>query len=68
MINILLIVYLYFLSDSFDDIKNLNCYSNEKREKVLLSFTASLLIFISGLIFLYLAYTDENLDVELAFN
>lgn len=66
--SILIIVYFYFLSDSFDDIKNLNCYSNEKREKVLLSFTASLLIFISGLIFLYLAYTDENLDVELAFN
>ena len=31
-------------------------------------FIGSLLIFISGVIFLYIAFSDESLDVEIAFN
>lgn len=66
--SILLIVYFYFFLDSYNDLKNLNNYSKEKQNKIILSFIGSLLILISGIIFLFLAYTDENLDVELAFN
>ena len=66
--SILVIVYYYFFSDSLKDLKNIEFYDEGKKQKVLLSFVASSLILISGIIFLYLAYKDENLDVELAFN
>ena len=67
--SILIIVYLYFLKDSFDDIKNLSYYdTEEKRNLTYLSFIASLFIAISGFIFLYIAIKDEEIDVELAFN
>lgn len=67
--SILMIVYLYFLKDSFDDIKNLSYYdTEEKRNLTYLSFIASLFIAISGFIFLYIAIEDEEIDVELAFN
>ena len=67
--SILIIVYLYFLKDSFDDIKNLSYYdTEEKRNLTYLSFIASLLIAISGFIFLYIAIKDEDIDVELAFS
>ena len=42
--------------------------SCKKQNLVFLSLIASLLIFVSGLIFLYIAYKDEELEVELAFN
>jgi len=67
--SILIIVYFYFLKDTFDDLKNLKENdSNEKKNLIFLSFIGSLLIFISGIIFLYIAYKDENINVELAFN
>lgn len=66
---VLLIVYLYFLKSSINSIKKLKPRdSNKKKELVYLSFFASLLITISGVIFLYIAIKDDNLDVELAFN
>ena len=66
---ILLVVYLYFLKDSYDDIKNINDEDGDKKKNlIVLSFVASLLIVISGIIFLYIAYQDEELDVELAFS
>ena len=67
--SILIIIYLYFFKNSFDDIKNLNYYdTEEKKDLTYLSFIASLLIAISGFIFLYIAIKDEDIDVELAFN
>lgn len=67
--SILILVYYYFFKDSYEDFKNLNIYdSNKKRNLVSLSLIASTLILISGVIFLYIAYNDENIDVELAFN
>ena len=66
---ILLIVYSYFLKSSYEDYVNLNEYdSKEKKNLVTLSLIASLFIFVSGIIFLYVAYKDQNIDVELAFN
>lgn len=65
----LIIIYLYFLKDAYDDIMNIRTNDSDEKKKLLyLSFTASLLITVSGFIFLYIAFKDENLDVELAFN
>ena len=67
--SILIIVYLYFLKSSFDDFKNLKPTDTDKKKRlVTLSFIASLLIAISGFIFLYIAFVDDDLTVELAFN
>lgn len=67
--SILIFVYFYFLYDSYKSFKDLKCNDDEKKKRlVYLSFLASLLIFISGIIFLYIAYSDKDLNVELAFN
>jgi len=66
--SILVIVYFYFLYDSYNGLKNINKYDEKKKRLFYLSFLASLLIFISGIIFLYIAVTDTDLNVELAFN
>lgn len=67
--SILLIFYFYFLYDSYKSVKDLKSFDSEKKKRlVYLSFLASLLIFISGSIFLYIAFTDTDLNVELAFN
>ena len=67
--SILVVVYLYFLKDSIKSIINLrNNDSKKKKYLTYMSFIASLLIAISGFIYLYIAYSDENIDVEIAFN
>lgn len=67
--SILIFVYYYFLKDSYKSIKELKPYDSLKKKQLNnLSFIASLLIFISGIIFLYIAYNDTDIDVELAFN
>lgn len=67
--SILIIVYLYFLKDSYNDLKNINPYNtNKKKNLIFMSFLGSLFIVISGFIFLYIAIMDEEIDVELAFN
>jgi len=67
--SILLVVYFYFLKSSLDDIKNLKpCDSKKKKDLTTLSLLGSLFIFLSGIIFLYIAYEDQDLDVEIAFN
>lgn len=66
---VLVIIYFYFLVDSYNDVKSLNVNDTYKKKYLTkLSFAGSLLIFISGIIFLYIAYRDENIDVEIAFN
>ena len=67
--SILVIVYYYFLNDSISSINNLGSnVSYEKRRLNYLSMIASLFIFISGVILLYIAINDKDIDVELAFN
>ena len=67
--SILIFVYFYFLYDSYCSLKNINDYDDKKKKRLFyLSFLASLLIFISGIIFLYIAINDTDLNVELAFN
>ncbi len=67
--SILLIIYYYFAKESYIDIKKLNNSDTEKK-KILTyaSFIGSLLILISGIIFLGIAITDDNIDTEIAFN
>ena len=66
---ILLVVYFYFTKSSYDDILKLKQGdSKSKKDLTYLSFLGSFLVLISGIIFLYIAFKDENLDVELAFN
>ncbi len=61
--SILIVVYFYFMVDAY------NSYiKNKSNELLYLSLIASILIFISGLIFLYIAVKDKDLNVELAFN
>lgn len=67
--SILVIIYLYFLESAYTEVKNIKVTDSlEKKNLVYLSFFASLLIAISGAIFLYIAISDEELNVEIAFN
>ena len=67
--SILLVVYYYFLKSSYEDYLNLKSYDSPKKKNlVTLSLLGSTFIFISGLIYLYIAYTDQDLNVEIAFN
>ena len=66
---ILVIIYIYVCKDSYEDLISLNQYdSKEKKSLTLLSFIASLLIVISGIIYLFIAIKDEDINVEIAFN
>ena len=66
---ILLVVYLYFVKSAWDSYKKLkNSDSPKTRELAILSLVASLLIAVSGAVFLYIALVDENLSIEVAFN
>ena len=59
------------IKDDFnlDDINELKPTDSQKKRKLTeLSAIGSLLIVISGLIFLYIAYADQDIDVEIAFN
>ena len=67
--SILIIVYAYFFKESIDDIKELKSEDTEKKKTLIyLSALASFLILVSGVIFLFIAIEDEDIDVELAFN
>ncbi len=65
--SIALLVYIYYAYDSYKSSK-IKYQSQEINEFNNLSLLASTLVLISGLIFLYIAYSDKNLNVELAFN
>ena len=65
--SIAVIIYFYFFIDSYKDVKN-NNYNTKSKSYSELSFLGSTLILISGLIFLYLAVVDTDLDIELTFN
>lgn len=67
--SILVIIYYYFAKDSYDKLININEFDSDKKKHLLyLSFIASFLILISGIIFLNIAIQDDQIDVELAFN
>ncbi len=67
--SILVFCYLYFLNDSYKDLKDITESTPSKiKELTYLSFIGSLLVAISGVIFLYIIIQDQDLNVEIAFN
>ena len=67
--SILIIVYLYFVQDAYNSVKKLKTFDSERKKQLTyLALFASVLIAVSGAIFLYIALKDENIDIELAFN
>lgn len=67
--SILFVIYYYFTKDSYDDLKSINIFDTKKKKNLLyLSFIGSLLILISGVIFLIIAIVDDEIDTEIAFN
>lgn len=66
---VLVVVYFYFFKSSMDDVNELKPNDTLKKRKLTeLSAMGSLFIVISGLIFLYIVYMDQDIDVEIAFN
>ncbi len=65
---IALCTYLYYFLDSIKDIANIDSYRDEKKKYVYLSFFSSLFIVLAGIILLYIALSDEEIETELAFN
>lgn len=66
---VLLLIYLYFTKDSYEDVKELNAFdSNKKKTLTYASFIGSILILISGILFLIIAIADEDIDTEIAFS
>ena len=61
------VIYSYFTFDSYSDYKSVKEF-NKKKVLRYASFIASFLILISGIIFLVIAITDDNIDTEIAFN
>lgn len=67
--SVALIVYLYFFKGNFKVINELSIFDSYKKKRFNeLNFIASALIVIAGVIFLYIAIYDENLDTEISFN
>lgn len=66
---ILIFIYFYFTKDSYENLQSLQKDDTSKK-KILTyaSFTGSVLILISGFIFLEIAILDDNIDTEIAFN
>ena len=61
------LVYLYYTIDSYKTLKEVS-YDDENRKLYEVSFLASLLVLISGCIYLNIISNDEEDRVELAFN
>lgn len=67
--SILTIIYYYFTKSSYDDLKELTIFDSKKKKNLTYaSYIGSLLILISGIIFLIIAILDEDIDIEIAFN
>lgn len=67
--SVVAVVYYYFAKEALDNVKNLKPWDPQKKKTLTnLNLIASSLILIAGLIFLYIAIVDTELDVEIAFN
>lgn len=67
--SILVMAYYYFAKDSLKDYQKLTPFDSKKKKKLTTaSLIASIFILVSGLILLGIAITDEDIDIEIAFN
>ena len=64
---ILIVIYSYFEKDSLESFFNKN-KSNSQKTFDTLSLIATTAVLLSGIIFLYIIITDNNLEEEIAFN
>lgn len=65
----LVIAYYYFAKDSLKDYQKLTPFDSKKKKNLTTaSLIASIFILVSGLILLGIAMTDEDIDIEIAFN
>lgn len=64
-----LIIYIYFFKGNIDTVNELNC--GDSYDKIFfnkLNLFSTSLIVIAGIIFLYIAINDKNLETEISFN
>lgn len=64
-----LIIYIYFFKGNIDTVNKLNC--DDSYDKIFfnkLNLFSTSLIVIAGIIFLYIAINDKNLETEISFN
>lgn len=67
--SIALCVYFYFFEDNLKSVQNLTCTDSPKKRFLNeANLVASILILIAGVILLYIAIVDTNLDTEIAFS
>lgn len=67
--SILVIVYYYFFREGLENVNGLGPWNDEKKKELTkLNAFASTLILVAGIIFLYIAIVDTELNVEIAFN
>ena len=67
--SVVLVIYIYFFKENIRSVNKLNC--NDSYEKIMfnkLNLLATSLIVIAGIIYLYIAIKDKNLETEIAFN
>ena len=67
--SVLVIAYYYFAKDSLKDYQKLTPFDSKKKKNLTTaSLIASIFILVSCLILLGIAITDEDIDIEIAFN
>ena len=67
--SIAVLIYLYFFIDNYNDSKEIKESDSQAKKKfIYLSFLGTILTLISGLIFLYIAINDKELETEISFN
>lgn len=67
--SVALVIYLYFFKGNYEKVIKLNCFDSKK--KIFfnnLNLSASFFIVIAGVILLYIAIYDKDLDTEISFN
>lgn len=61
------LTYLYYSLEDFQDIFSLSLADTPKKiQNTYLSFVASLAVLIAGIIFIYIAITDTELETEIS--
>lgn len=67
--SVALIIYIYFFRDNLNTVNKLKC--SDSYNKILfneLNLFATTLVVVAGIIYLYIAIKDKDLDTEIAFN
>lgn len=61
-------IYYYFFISGYETYKKLSPYDTESKKFFeTINFIANILILVSGIIFLFIAIFDEELETEIAF-